>query len=87
MYGTGWAAAGPFGNAKPQTEYQQPAPAYNNTPDYNSNTGTNGGYYGGGQNQSYFGGQQTGNEMQPPPNAYRSEATYAPPAGPPPNKY
>ncbi|KAI9046124.1 resistance to Congo red protein [Aspergillus affinis] len=36
------------------------------------------------QAYGYFGGQQTGIELQSPPNAYQGGPAYAPPPGPPP---
>jgi hypothetical protein len=55
-------------NQGAQGGYQQP---YNNPPAY------------GGQQDSYYGGQQYG--VQSPPQAYQGNS-YAPPPGPPPGK-
>lgn len=71
----------------PNSQNYQPPPQYNQ----NQYGGTpQGGYYGQnqGQNASYFGGQRNDVEMQPPQNVYQNTGSgYAPPPGPPPNKY
>jgi len=78
-YGTGWAAR-PFEgyHAQPyynnNQQYAPPPPQY--TPDVPAG------------HQGYY-GQQTGIELQPPPNAFapgRSGDVYEPPMGPPPAK-
>lgn len=85
-YGTGWTYHVPGGGNgqtyNPQQNYQPP-PQYNQA-QYDG--APQGGYYG--QNQSYFGGQRNDMEMQPPQNVYQNTgSSYAPPSGPPPNKY
>lgn len=42
--------------------------------------------YNQAQGQGPTSPQQTGIELQQPPNAYRGESVYAPPPGPPPQK-
>jgi len=79
-YGTGWAAR-PYGGGNDQQPYynnnnQYPPPP----PQYSSDVPV--GHQG-------FYGQQTGIELQQPPNAYapgRSGDDYQPPLGPPPVK-
>lgn len=60
-------------------DYSNPPPQYTPNPHQ--------GYYAPNQGQGYFGGQQTGIELQQPPNAYHAgEQVYPPPPGPPPSK-
>ncbi|MCJ1338671.1 hypothetical protein MMC09_003960 [Bachmanniomyces sp. S44760] len=90
------------------TGAQTGQPGYNNNMYGNNNAYTNGYAgqeqapvysppagqppYHGGENQSYFGGQQNGIELQQPPNAYTNQpvrggdGVYAPPEGAPPGK-
>ncbi|KAI1913281.1 hypothetical protein LOZ53_001078 [Ophidiomyces ophidiicola] len=89
--GTGWAAnlgkPGQQAPPPPQYQYQYPPP-----PQYTP-AGEAGGYYGYNNNNmngpppaGATSNQQTGIELQQPPNAYRGETVYGPPAGPPPPK-
>ena len=96
--GTGWAAGQtPFGHGPAQYTggpAQQPyfQPQSNNG--YGTEQHQNPPVYSppqyGGQNQGYFGGQQSGIELQQPPNAYQSQSggqpVYDAPQGPPPGK-
>ncbi|KAL4867294.1 hypothetical protein BDV12DRAFT_122688 [Aspergillus spectabilis] len=70
--GTAWMAPPPPYQQQPhQDPYNQPPPP----PQYSRSPGPHG----------YFGGQQTGIELQSPPNAhYGGDRVYQPPPGPPP---
>ncbi|KKK17388.1 hypothetical protein P175DRAFT_0531994 [Aspergillus ochraceoroseus IBT 24754] len=70
--GTGWLAPPPpYQQQYADPYYQQQPPP----PQYTAQPPTHG----------YFGGQQTGIELQSPPNVhYGGERLYQPPAGPPP---
>ncbi|KAL3460244.1 chitin synthesis regulation, resistance to congo red-domain-containing protein [Aspergillus heterothallicus] len=72
--GTAWMAPPPPYHQQPHADpYNRPPPP----PQYTQSPGPHG----------YFGGQQTGIELQHPPNAhYGGAPVYSPPAGPPPPK-
>ncbi|KAL2827147.1 chitin synthesis regulation, resistance to congo red-domain-containing protein [Aspergillus cavernicola] len=75
--GTAWMAAPPPYQQQAHVDpYNRPPPPpqYTQSPQYNQPPPP----------QGYFGGQQTGIELQSPPNAYGGERVYQPPPGPPP---
>ncbi|RDW93740.1 resistance to Congo red protein [Aspergillus mulundensis] len=77
--GTAWMAPPPpYHPQSHQDPYNQPPPPpqYTQSPGYAPSPGPHG----------YFGGQQSGIELQQPPNAhhYGGERVYQPPPGPPP---
>ena len=97
MYGTGWMAPGPApayyaaGPPPPQYTPQGDPNAYNQPPGPGHKYNQHDGYFGNSNNQqqsSYAGGQQEGIELQHPQHTYHrgTDADYAPPPGPPPNK-
>lgn len=84
MYGTGWLAGKPHeanqGGYYNNGQYANPAPPYEQQPNYTGQTFN--------QNQGYY-GQQQGIEMQPPQQAYYGNGgqnVYTAPEGPPPAK-
>jgi hypothetical protein len=92
MYGTGWLApAPPAGHGQmnyygPGGSNAQPQYENNSTPAYGQQAAPP---YTGGAANSYY-GQSQGVEMQTPQNTYQPTGgsnVYAPPSGPPPNKY